>query len=68
MKYRHKKTGNIYRHLAVVLDDTNAREHLPADQRLMVVYCPDDDEGAEIYARDQTEFDEKFEIVREPNS
>lgn len=63
MKYIHKKTGNVYRHLAVAVDATNARENLPVEQRLMVVYCPDDDEHT-IYVRDQAEFEDgRFEVL-----
>lgn len=57
MKYRHKKTGNIYRHLAIAVDATNARDGV-----MVVVYCPDDNEHS-IYVREQAEFEQKFEMV-----
>ena len=54
--YKHKKTGNIYRHLAVATDCTNSRDGV-----VVVVYCPYDN-GHEIYVREQAEFEEKFEL------
>lgn len=56
MKFRHKKTGNIYRVIALGIDATNSR-----DGRHVVVYCPDN--GTAVYVRDQSEFDEKFEKI-----
>jgi len=55
--YIHKKTGKIYRHLAIATDCTNSRDGIP-----VVVYCPDDDEHT-IYVREANEFEEKFEII-----
>lgn len=57
MKYRHKKTGRIYRWLAVGVDTTNSR-----DGRSVVVYCPDDNEHS-IFVRETDEFHAKFEMV-----
>lgn len=57
MKYRNKKTGQIYRHLAMATDCTNSRDGLP-----VVIYCPDDNEH-NIFVRDSAQFFEKFEIV-----
>lgn len=59
MKFRHKKTGNIYRVLAFGIDATNSRDGVP-----VVVYCPDDN-GNSVYVREQSEFDEKFEKFEE---
>lgn len=56
IRYRHKKTGHIYLHLAVATDATS-------DQwRVVVVYCPDDNEYS-IYVREQGEFEAEFEMV-----
>ena len=60
MRYRNKKTGNVYRRLASAIDATNAR-----DGTLMIVYCPDDNEHS-IFVRDATEFDNKFEPLEPP--
>ena len=57
MYYRHLKTGNIYKHLAIGIDCTNSR----ADTKV-VIYCPDDNEHS-IFVREETEFYEKFEII-----
>ncbi len=57
MLFRYKKTGKIYRQLAIAVDVTEARDGL-----LVVVYCPDDNEHL-IYVREQTEFELKFEPV-----
>lgn len=57
IRYRNKKTGHLYRHLAVATDATNARDGV-----LVVVYCPDDNEHS-IYVREQAEFEAKFEMV-----
>ena len=57
MKYRNKKTGDIYIRLANGIDATNSRYGLP-----VIIYCPDDN-GNSIFARDEKEFFEKFEIV-----
>jgi len=59
MKYKHKKTGKIYKHLAIAIDCTNERDGLP-----VVVYAPDD-EAHTVYIREQQEFIEKFEILEE---
>ena len=57
MFYRHNKTGNIYRHLAIAVDATNSR-----DGTFVVVYCPDDDEHT-IYVREVDEFESKFTLI-----
>ena len=57
MLYRHLKTGNLYRYLALAIDCTNSCEGTP-----MVVYCPDDNEHS-IYVREEKEFHKKFEPV-----
>jgi hypothetical protein len=44
----------VYRYLAVAVDETN--------DRLMVVYCPDDDKNA-IYVRQEDEFYRDFEEI-----
>lgn len=59
MKYRHKKTGAIYRHLAVATDETDG-----ASARIMVVYCPDDNEHT-IHVRAQDEMETKFDTIWE---
>ena len=56
MKYRNKKTGGIYRKLAMAIDCTNNRN------TMVVVYCPDDNEHS-IYVREEAEFEQKFEVV-----
>lgn len=61
MKYKHTKTGGIYRQLAVALDTTNSREG-----KLVVVYCLDVAADYAIYVRDQDEFNQKFEPVESP--
>ena len=55
--YRNKKTGNIYRKLAIGVDHTNER-----DGTLVVIYCPDDNEHT-IFVREENEFEEKFEML-----
>lgn len=57
MLYRHKKTGVVYRHLAVAVDCTNVR-----DGTLVVIYCPLDDEHT-IYVREQSEHEERFDLL-----
>jgi len=59
MKFRHKKSGNIYRLLAYGVCKTDAYDGAP-----LVIYCPDDD-GNTIYVRDEKEFFEKFEEISE---
>jgi len=57
MYYQHKKTGNIYRHLAIAIDTTNAHKN-----QSMVVYCPPDNEHT-IYVREEAEFNQKFSLL-----
>ena len=59
MRYIHKKTGKVYRHLAIAIDATNNR-----DGTTVVVYCPDDNEHS-IFVREQTEFYDKFILIPE---
>jgi hypothetical protein len=56
MTYKNKKTGNLYRYLAMAVNATNTN-----DGELMVVYCPCDNEHS-IYVRNEAEFYEKFEL------
>ena len=58
MLYKNKKTGKIYKHLAIGIDKTNSR-----NGELVVIYCPDDNEHT-IFVREQSEFEEKFEILK----
>jgi len=57
IKYRNKKTGEIYRWLAAGNDCTNSRVGLP-----VAIYCPDENEHM-IFVREQYEFEDKFEEV-----
>lgn len=59
MFYRHKKTGNIYRHLSFGLDCTNERDGTP-----VIIYQPIHNSEV-VYVRTQVEHKEKFEIVSE---
>jgi len=54
MTYKNLKTGNLYRYLAMAVNESN-------DSALMVVYCPCDNEHT-IYVRNESEFYEKFEL------
>ena len=58
MKYRNKKTGEIYRVLAFGVDKTNSRDGVS-----VVIYTPDSEHV--IYVREQVEFELKFEEVEE---
>lgn len=60
MLYKHKKTGNLYRHLAFGVDCTIERDGTP-----VVLYQPIHNSGA-VYVRTQAEHEEKFEIIAEP--
>jgi hypothetical protein len=57
MLYKHRKSGNLYRHLAVARDTTDGR-----GEALVVVYCPNDDEHT-VFVREQREFETKFAPV-----
>jgi Pyruvate/2-oxoacid:ferredoxin oxidoreductase delta subunit len=59
MKFKHNKTGNIYRLLAHAIDCTNSR-----DGTACIVYCPDDAENT-IYVREDQEFFDKFTEIHE---
>lgn len=59
LKYRNKKTGEIYRRLAVGIDKTNSRDGLT-----VVIYCPDDNEHT-VYVREVVEFERKFEMMED---
>ena len=60
--YRHKKTGDPYLYLALATDQSAGM-----NGRVMVVYSPQDQQNA-IYVRKQTEFDDIFEPIEEPDS
>lgn len=57
MKFKNKKTGNIYRLLAHAIDSTNQRDGLT-----VIVYCPDDNEHS-VFVREEKEFFYNFEIL-----
>lgn len=54
IKFKHNKTGSIYRLLGYAVDCTNIRNGTEC-----VVYCPDN-KSNRIYVRDQKEFFDKF--------
>jgi hypothetical protein len=54
IKYRHKKSGNIYIKLAEGIDCTNSRDGTP-----VVIYSKAI-HGEPIYTREAVEFHEKF--------
>jgi len=54
MKYKHNKTGNIYRHLAHGIDCTNSRDGTP-----VIVYCPENKENT-VFTIETKEFNQKF--------
>jgi len=58
IKYRHRKTGKIYRWLAAGIDMTPSRGVVP-----VAVYCPDDNEHS-ILVMDQAEFENNFEVTK----
>lgn len=58
MKYRHRKTGNIYLVLNVVTNATNAQ-----DGQEMILYQRDNDPGSPFYVRERDEFSQKFEKI-----
>ena len=58
MKYRNKKTGEIYRVLAFGIDKTNSRDGTP-----VAIYTPDSEHV--IYVREQVEFEQKFEMMED---
>lgn len=55
--YRHKKTGRIYKFLSLAIECTNARSG-----DTVIIYVGMDDEKT-MFVREQTEFNEKFELV-----
>lgn len=59
IKFKHNKTGNVYRLLAYATDCTNAR-----DGTSSIVYCSEDNENT-IYVREQQEFFDKFSEIHE---
>lgn len=61
MIYRHKKTGNLYRHVAYGRDCTNGER----DGTRVVIYRPVSSAGGATYVRDYAEHMEKFEILVE---
>ena len=62
-KYRHNKTGAIYRHLAVATDVSDWKRDGATDH-IVVVYCPDDNDNT-IFVRGQQEMETKFEQIWE---
>lgn len=58
-RYKNKKSGGVYIRLANGIDATNSRDGLP-----VIVYCPEDN-GNSIFIRDEKEFYEKFEIIKD---
>ena len=59
LRYRHKKTGNVYCRIAAGIDCTNAR-----NGTRVVIYCPENDERT-IYVRELTEFCARFDEIVE---
>lgn len=57
MLWRHKKTGNIYIQILEAIDATNIRR-----SNKVIVYARCNMLG-EMYVRDKSEFEEKFEKV-----
>jgi len=57
-RYKHLKTGNIYKVVGVAINATNAQ-----DDQAMVLYSREGD--CITYAREQDEFYEKFERLTE---
>jgi hypothetical protein len=57
MRFRNKKTGEIYRHLAYATECTNS-----INSTGVVIYCKDDNEH-NIFVRETGEFEEKFELM-----
>ena len=57
VKFRHNKTGNIYRQLAFATDCTNSR-----GGTRVIVYCRDDNEN-NIFVREVEEFEQKFTFI-----
>jgi hypothetical protein len=53
MTYKNLKTGNLYRYLAMAVNESN--------NEMVVVYCPCDNEHS-IYVMNEDEFYEKFEL------
>jgi hypothetical protein len=60
LEYRNKKTGDLYLVHFNAMDATNTR-----DGQMVVVYTPKDD-YSQIFVRNATEFDEKFELLKIP--
>ena len=56
MMYKNKKSGKLYKQIAIGEDTTNWRDVIS------VVYCPCDNEQS-IYIRDEMEFYEEFDTV-----
>jgi len=54
VRYRHKKTGNIYAFYGYCINTTNAQ-----DQQEMALY----ERNGIYFVREKSEFHEKFEIV-----
>jgi hypothetical protein len=58
-KYKHRKSGNIYKFLHLALDCTNSND-APRSERMMIVYQGED---GSVYVRNQKEFDKNFELL-----
>jgi len=56
MKYKNKKTGKVFRHLAFGTDHTTERGKVIP----VIVYCPDDNENS-IHVREEKDFFANFE-------
>jgi Protein of unknown function (DUF1653). len=57
--YKHIKTGNLYKILHQAIDCTNSR-----DGTKVIIYSKVGEEE-KVYVRDEKEWEEKFESVRE---
>jgi len=55
MKYKNKKTGEVFRHLAFGTDHTTDR-----DGSRVIIYCPDDNDNS-IHVREEKDFFANFE-------
>ena len=56
--WKNKKTGDTHILLAYAIDTTIERTGLP-----VIVYCPDDD-GNTVEVMEESEFMEKFELIK----
>lgn len=56
MKFRNKKTNEVYRHRGHCINATNS-----ANNDLMIMY---ESASGDMYVREADEFNEKFEVVK----